>query len=109
MAQEFRKAIRFIDSEESENEVPGNEPTAVLLHVPRYAFYGLATKTMEAESRVSLVYPFFHQRLGLSKRKLEREPFISLLKSLPTAFGALGAGESESEPEPNPEEVFRPY
>jgi hypothetical protein len=103
VAQEFQKAIRFIDSKESKDEPSGSEPTAVLLHVPRYAFYGLAIGTTEAEGKVSLAYPFFRQRLGVAKRKLERESLIPLLESLPTAFGVLGAVEPKLEPEPTPE------
>gem|GEM_PF-6543902 len=108
VAQEFQKAIRFVDSEESKNEPSGNEPTAVLLHVPRYAFYSLATRATEAKSKISMVYPFFRQRLGVKKRKLERESFIPLLEKLPSAFGVRGIAESAPEPESTPEEPSSP-
>jgi hypothetical protein len=86
VAKEFQKAIDIIDADPSENELTKRESTAVFLHVPRYALYGLATP---AEGAISLVYPFFRERLDVSEQKLGRGSFLTLLEHLPSAFGAI--------------------
>ncbi|MFY9823071.1 MAG: hypothetical protein WAM82_16940 [Thermoanaerobaculia bacterium] len=94
VAQEFQKAIDVSDAEESKNESAASESPSVLLHVPRYAFYGLATETAGA---VSLAYPFFREQFHVSEQKLERGSFINLLSGLPSAFGALGSRLKQNE------------
>jgi hypothetical protein len=95
VAHEFQNAVRFVDAEEPEAGPPGSEPSVFLLHVPRYAFYSLATAgAVDPEkegSKITLVCPFFRERLPVAEWKQESLP--ALLDDLPDAFGA-------SDPEP---------
>jgi len=100
VAEEFQKAIELIDAEPSESQPSKGEPTAFLLYVPRYAFYGLSTHTEDAEgakSKISLAYPFFRKQ-HQSERKLGREPLICLLQTLPSVFGAVSSFERQDRP-----------
>lgn len=86
VAQEFQSALGDIDAEEPSDLGMGESP-AVLLHVPRYGFYGLAT---EEKNTITLTYPFFRERLDVGERRLERESLLTVLKRLPSTFGASG-------------------
>lgn len=91
VAHEFQDAVRFIDAEEPEEGPPANNPSAFLLYVPRYAFYGLATagsSDPEKVDEITLVYPFFREQLPVPERKLGRASLTTLLGDLPDAFGA---------------------
>jgi hypothetical protein len=91
VAHEFQKAVRFVDAVESKDVPPGSEPSAFLLHVPRYAFYSLATaEATDPEkgglNKVTLVCPFFQKRLPVAEWRQASLP--SLLGDLPDTFGA---------------------
>lgn len=68
VAHEFTKAIRSINAEDPGS--PGRELPAVLLHIPRYSFYGLATVEAVGTEQggwgtITLVFPFFHEQITM--------------------------------------------
>ncbi|HEX7180912.1 MAG TPA: hypothetical protein VF756_03660 [Thermoanaerobaculia bacterium] len=97
VAHEFQKAAHFIDAEEPDAESPESRPSAFLLHIPRYAFYGLATtETTGIEKggldKITLVSPFFHVQIPIAEWK--QASLLSFLYDLPDTFGVLDLKKS---------------
>ena len=95
VANEFQKAVRRVDAEELDAGSLGSQLPAVLLHVPRYAFYGLATVAATGLEKagldkIKLVCPFFYERLPVAE--WTQTSLLSFLSDLPDAFGVLELG-----------------